>query len=115
MTEEQAPHQAGQESAEAPESAHEHQKTLRSYFVEEEPVPEQESAHEHLFRVVFGKAIAIRFCERCGKAWLLQEVRDLISNRSVYEWSEVQEPGMSQEKTPAETDSRPRLKRYLNE
>ncbi len=71
MTEERAPYQAGQEPAEAPESA----QTLRSYFIEPEPAPEQESVHEHLFRVVFGKAIAIRFCERCGKAWLLQEIR----------------------------------------
>jgi hypothetical protein len=65
----------------------------------------QESPHKHLYRVVFGNALAIRFCERCGKAWLLQEVRDLISNRSVYEWGEVQEPGTSQEKTPTEPDS----------
>lgn len=113
MTEERAPYHAGQEPA--PESADEHQKTLRSYFIESEPASEQESAHEHLFRVVFGKAIAIRFCERCGKAWLLQEVRDLISNHSVYEWSEVQEPSTRQESSPAETDSRPQLKRYINE
>jgi hypothetical protein len=85
------------------------------YHVGQEPAPEQESAHEHLFRVVFGKAIAIRFCERCGKTWLLQEVRDLIHNRSVYEWDEVQEPGTRQENIPAEPDSQPRLKRYINE
>ncbi len=83
------------------------------YHVEQEPA--RDRAHAHLYRVVFGNTIALRFCERCGKAWLLQEVRDLISNRSVYEWGEVQEPGTSQEKIPAETDSRPRLKRYLNE
>jgi len=113
MTEERVPYHAGQEPA--PESAEEHPKTLRTYFIEQEPVPEQASPHKHLYRVVFGNALAIRFCERCGKAWLLQEVRDLISNHSVYEWSEVQEPGTIEEKSPAETDQEPRLKGYLNE
>jgi len=114
MTEEQAPYDVGQEPA--IDRAHEHQKTLRSYFVEPEPVPEPESAHEHLYRVVFGNKIAIRFCERCGKSWLLSEVRDLVHNRSVYEWSEILEEAAARE-TPTSPDAQPqsRLKRYINE
>lgn len=85
----------------------------RHYVIEQQPA--QERPHKHRYRVVFGNAIAMRFCERCGKAWLLQEVRDLISNRSVYEWGEVHEPGTFQESSPDEPDSLPRLKGYLNE
>jgi len=84
------------------------------YHVEQEPAKAAESAHEHLYRVVFGNKIAIRFCERCGKSWLLSEVRDLIHNRSVYEWSEILEEAAARETlTSPETQSR--LKRYINE
>jgi hypothetical protein len=117
MTEERTPYPAGQEPAEAPESADEHPKTLRSYFVEPEPAPEQESTHEHLYRVVVGKKLVVRFCERCGRTWLTTELRDILhSNRFVYTWSEVLEEAEAHEKLiPTEEQPRSRLKRYLNE
>jgi hypothetical protein len=89
MTEEQAPYHVSQDPAEV-------------------------SAHEHLYRVVFGNKIALRFCERCGKSWLLSELRDLISNHSGYEWSEILEEAASRE-TLISRDAQPRLKRYINE
>ena len=59
MTEERAPYHVGQEPAEA-----------------------QESTHEHLFRVVVGNKLVVRFCERCGRTWLTTELRDILhSNR----------------------------------
>ena len=62
------------------------------YHVEQEPAGAQESANEHLFRVVVGNKLVVRFCERCGRTWLTTELRDILhSNRFVYTWSEVLE------------------------
>jgi hypothetical protein len=87
------------------------------YHVEREPAEVQESAHEHLFRVVVGNKLVVRFCERCGRTWLTTELRDILhSNRFVYCWSEVLEEAEAREKLiPAEDQPRSRLKRYLNE
>ncbi len=52
------------------------------YHVAFEPQPED--AHEHLYHVAIGGKLAIRFCERCGKAWVLH-------NMMAYAWSEVRE------------------------
>ena len=94
MTEERAPYDAGQEPTK--ESAPEHQKTLRAYIIE--PAPEQES-HEHLYRVVVGNKTIVRFCERCGRTWLVTELRDILHNsRFVYTWSEVLEEAEAREK-----------------
>ncbi len=99
MSEERASYDVGQEQASAQESAHEHPKTLRSYFIEQEPVKAAESAHEHLFRVVFGNKTIVRFCERCGRTWLVTELRDILhNNRFVYTWSEVLEEAEAHEK-----------------
>jgi hypothetical protein len=85
------------------------------YQAEQEPVPE--SAHEHLYRVVVGNKLVVRFCERCGRTWLTTELRDILhSNRFVYTWSELLEEAEVHEKLiPAEEQPRSRLKRYLNE
>lgn len=74
MTEERIPYQVGQE-------------------------PTQESAHEHLYRVAVGNKIAIRFCERCGQAWLISQLQDILHpSRSVYCWTEVLEEDEAREK-----------------
>jgi hypothetical protein len=97
MTEERAPYHVEQEPA--PESVPEHQKTLRSYFIEPEPAKAAESTHEHLYRVVAGNKTIVRFCERCGRTWLVTELRDLLhNNRFVYTWSEVLEEAEAREK-----------------
>ncbi len=41
-------------------------------YVASEPQPED--THEHLYRVAIGGKLAIRFCERCGKAWVLHNM-----------------------------------------
>ena len=89
----------------------------RSYFVEPEPAKAAESAHEHLYRVVVGNKLVVRFCERCGRTWLTTELRDILhSNRFVYCWSEVLEEVEAHEKLiPAEEQPQPGLKRYINE
>lgn len=111
MTEERAPYHAGQEPA--PESADEHQKPLRSYFIEPEPAPEQESAHEHLFRVAVGSKTIVRFCERCGRTWLVTELRDLLHNsRFVYTWSEVLEEAEAHEKLISMSEQHTRVTRH---
>ena len=58
----------------------------------EEKAPYRAGEHQHTYRVTSGEAGAVRFCERCGKAWMMQELRDLLSNRLVYRWAEIQEP-----------------------
>jgi hypothetical protein len=46
----------------------------------------------HLSRDALREAGAVRFCEHCGKAWVMQELRDLLSNPLVYQWTEIEEP-----------------------
>ncbi len=59
----------------------------------------QEPAHEHLFRVAFGNKNIVRFCERCGRTWLITQLQDLLHpNRSVYCWTEVFEEAEAREK-----------------
>ena len=84
------------------------------YHVGQEPV--QESAHEHLYRVVVGNKLVVRFCERCGRTWLTTELRDILHNsRFVYCWSEVLEEAEAREKLiPPEEQPRSGLKRYIN-
>lgn len=107
MSEERAPYHAGQEPAE--DRAHEHQKTLRSYFVEPEPAPEPESAHEHLYRVAVGNKTIVRFCERCGRTWLVTELRDLLHpSHTVYCWSEVLEEAEAHKKLMEANEPLPR-------
>ncbi len=97
MTEERAPYDAGQEPAR--DRADEHPKTLRSYFIEQKPAKAAESVHEHLFRVVAGGKTIVRFCERCGRTWLVTELRDILHNsRFVYTWAEVLEEAEAHEK-----------------
>ena len=99
MSEERAPYHVEQDPTEAQESAPEPQKTLRSYFIEPEPASEQESIHDHLFRIVFGNKTIVRFCERCGRTWLVTELRDILhSSRFVYTWSEVLEEAEAHKK-----------------
>ncbi len=85
-----------------------------SYHVGQEPA--QESAHEHLYRVVVGNKLVVRFCERCGRTWLTTELRDILhNNRFVYCWSEVLEEAEAHEKLiPTEEQPRSRLKRYCD-
>ena len=61
--------------------------------------PTQESTHEHLFRVVSGNKNIVRFCERCGQAWLITQLQDILHpSRSVYCWTEVLEEAEAREK-----------------
>jgi hypothetical protein len=58
-----------------------------SYHVEQEPTKE---SHEHLYRVAVGNKTIVRFCERCGRTWLVTELRDILHHgHFVYTWSEV--------------------------
>ncbi len=69
------------------------------YHVEQEPAPAQESAHEHLYRVAVGNKTIVRFCERCGRTWLVAELRDILHHgHFVYYWSEVFEEDEAREK-----------------
>ncbi|HET8851709.1 MAG TPA: hypothetical protein VFN02_04225 [Ktedonobacteraceae bacterium] len=107
MTEERAPYHVEPEPA--PESAPEHPKTLRNYFVEPEPASEQESAHEHLYRVVAGNKTIVRFCERCGRTWLVTELRDILHHgHFVYTWSEVLEEAEAHKKLMEANEPLPR-------
>jgi hypothetical protein len=46
-----------------------------------------DSPHEHLFHVVVGNSgLVIRWCERCGKSFLLQQVNELIQKTTTYQW-----------------------------
>jgi hypothetical protein len=77
------------------------------YHAGQEPAPE--SAHEHLFRVVFGNKTIVRFCERCGRTWLVTELRDLLhNNRFVYTWSEVLEEAEAHKKLMEANEPLPR-------
>jgi hypothetical protein len=57
----------------------------------EEQAPHQAGKHQHTYRVTSGEAGVVRFCERCGKAWVMQELRDLVTNKMVYQWAEIWE------------------------
>ncbi len=91
------------------------EQVLRHYVIE--PPPVQES-HEHLYRVVAGGKTIVRYCERCGRTWLVTELRDLVTtSRFVYTWAEVLEETEAHEKLISQ-DAPPeappsRLKRLL--
>ena len=40
----------------------------------------QDAMHTHLFRVTAGEQ-AVRWCETCGKAWILLEYRDILDKK----------------------------------
>ena len=57
-----------------------------------EPEVKTNSTHEHLFRVAMGSSgLVIRWCERCGTSFLLQQVNELIHKTTTYQWVEIQE------------------------
>ncbi len=76
------------------------------YHVRQEPTIDR--AHEHLYRVAFGNKNIVRFCERCGRTWLITELHDILyPHRSVYSWTEVLEEAEAREKlTGAEQEQR---------
>ncbi len=83
------------------------------YHTEQEPA--EAGTHEHLYRVVVGNKTIVRFCERCGRTWLVTELRDILHNsRFVYTWSEALEEAAAREKL-IPTEEKPRLKRYISE
>ena len=50
------------------------------------------TAHEHRSHVVTGDmGLVIRWCERCGKSFLLEQVNELIHGTITYQWEEIQE------------------------
>ena len=48
--------------------------------------------HKHLYRVTAGRTGIVRWCERCGKAWIMQALVDILDNRTKqYLWKRVEE------------------------
>ena len=63
------------------------------------PEPTQESTHEHLYRVALGNKNIVRFCERCGRTWLITQLQDILHpSHSVYCWTEVLDEAEAREK-----------------
>lgn len=51
-----------------------------------------EDSHVHLYRVAIGSPI-IRWCERCGKSFLLQQRHDQMQDTVSYTWVAIEEQG----------------------
>ena len=48
------------------------------------------TTHEHRYRVVIGdKSLVIRWCERCSKSFLLEQVNELIQRTTSYQWVDI--------------------------
>lgn len=46
--------------------------------------------HEHLYRVAVGGKSIVRYCERCGRTWLVTQLQDVFHPaHSEYIWTEV--------------------------
>jgi len=55
---------------------------------------EPDSTHKHLFHIAIGSSgLVLRWCERCGKSFLLQQVNELVQKATIYQWVEIQEAG----------------------
>jgi len=55
------------------------------------PEEQASTAHEHRYHMVRGdKGLVIRWCERCGKSFLLEQVNELIHKIMTYQWAEIQ-------------------------
>ena len=60
-----------------------------------------------------GNKTIVRFCERCGRTWLVTELRDILHNSHfVYTWSEVLEEDEAREKLVEADEPRPRAEKY---
>ncbi len=68
----------------------------------EEHIPyhvEQENTHEHLYRVALSNKNIVRFCECCGRTWLITQIQDILHpSHFVYCWTEVLEEAEAREK-----------------
>jgi hypothetical protein len=62
------------------------------YLAQEETAEGADSAHEHLYRVALGNnGLVLRWCERCGKAFLLEQVHELVQKTTTYKWIVIHE------------------------
>lgn len=52
-------------------------------------------AHTHRFHFVASNKHVIRYCESCGRSWVLAEARDVVSNRTVTCWTEIVEEAVA--------------------
>lgn len=76
-------------------------RALGRYPVQEETEEGLDSAHEHLFRVALGNdGLVLRWCERCGKSFLLQQANEPVQTPTLYQWVEIQEPMTSASSSP---------------
>ena len=49
-------------------------------------VPREKPEHQHTYRVGVGPVSVIRFCETCGKAWVLDDFHNVLH------WKKIAEP-----------------------
>ncbi len=73
MTEERAPYDAGQDNAPGAD-------------------------HAHHFQFVASNKHVIRYCNRCGRSWMIGELHELIRDRTIPCWTEILEEAATRDK-----------------
>jgi hypothetical protein len=86
-------------------SKQEEKPPLRHYVIEEGQSIIPEPVCEHVYRVVAGGKTVVRYCEECGKTWLMTVLQDLIyPSHQVYTWAEILEADVAREKLSKMTE-----------
>lgn len=70
---------------------------LRVYPIDDQAQPSP-VAHQHQYRFLAAGKRVIRFCEQCGRSWMIAEIHDLVSSRTVPCWTEVLEEDAARDK-----------------
>ncbi len=60
--------------------------------------PAEDTPHTHQFRFVASNKVVVRYCEQCGRSWVVSEVHELIHNRPLLAWVEILEEAVAREK-----------------
>jgi hypothetical protein len=54
--------------------------------------------HQHHFQFVASNKHVIRYCDRCGRSWMIGEIRNIVNNRTLPCWTEILEEDAAWEK-----------------